>query len=113
MTTGVFPLGRVDVVSASPASYAKVVVQLVGVPRNILVADHVDDPPVLDDVMAVGEGRGEVEILLDQEDREALLLQPPDQQGFTILLVEQNFQDRKSTRLNSSHLGNSYDVFCL
>jgi len=46
-------------------SHPEIVVQLVGLPRNILVADHVDDPPVLDDVMAVGEGRGEVEILLD------------------------------------------------
>src|SRR5262245_13723601 len=27
--------------------------------------------------------------------------------------IEQNGQDRKSTRLNSSHLGNSYAVFCL
>src|SRR5437588_7682891 len=60
-------------------SHAKVVVQLVGVPRNSLVADHVDDAPVLDDVMAIGQGRGKMEILLDQEDREALLLQPADQ----------------------------------
>src|SRR5258705_3371923 len=27
--------------------------------------------------------------------------------------VAHNFQDRKSTRLNSSHLGISYAVFCL
>src|SRR5690242_17865606 len=79
MTTGVFPIGRIDLVSAPPSSYPEVVAQLVGVARNILVADHVDHPPVLDDVMAVGEGCGKVEILLDQKDREALLLQPADQ----------------------------------
>src|ERR1035438_263262 len=28
-------------------------------------------------------------------------------------VVEKNVQDRKSTRLNSSHLGISYAVFCL
>ena len=67
-----------SVVVTAHLSHAEVVVQLAGVPRNILVADHVDDPPVLDDVVAVGEGRGKVEILLDQEDREALLLQPAD-----------------------------------
>jgi hypothetical protein len=55
-------------------SYPEVVVQLVSAARDILVADHVDDAPVLDDVMTVGEGRGKVEILLDQQDREALLL---------------------------------------
>ena len=47
------------------SSHAEIVVQLVHVLRKILVADHVDDAPVLDHVMAVGEGRGKVEILLD------------------------------------------------
>ena len=32
----------------------------------------VDDAPVLHDVMAVGDGGGETEILLDQQDGEAL-----------------------------------------
>src|SRR6476469_8941583 len=63
---------------SSPSSYPKVVVQLVGAARNILVADHVDDLPVLDDVMTICEGRGKMEILLDQQAREALLLQPAD-----------------------------------
>src|ERR1700720_4532200 len=79
MTTGVFPIVALAVVSASPASHSEIIMQLVGVPRDILVADHVDDLPVLDDIMAVGEGRGEVEILLDQEDREALIFQLADQ----------------------------------
>src|SRR3984893_7922274 len=60
-------------------SHPEIVVQLVGVPRDILVADHVDDLPVLDDIVAVGEGRGEVKILLDQKDREALMFQLTDQ----------------------------------
>ena|SRR6516162_8113747 len=47
-------------------SYAEIGVQLVGILRQILVADHIDDATVLDDVMAVGKGRGEMEILLDQ-----------------------------------------------
>src|SRR5262245_31528625 len=38
---------------------------------------------------------------------EAVVRAPPD--GYTLLLV----LDRKSTRLNSSHLGISYAVFCL
>src|SRR3954471_3049991 len=38
--------------------------------------DHVNDPPVLDDVVPVGHGLGEPEILLHQQDGEALLLQP-------------------------------------
>ena len=47
------------------SSHAEIVVQLVHVLRKILVADHVDDAPMLDDVMTVGKGRGKVEILLD------------------------------------------------
>ena len=34
--------------------------------------DHVDDPAVLHDVVPVGDGRGEAEVLLDQQDGEAL-----------------------------------------
>src|SRR5262245_63481608 len=33
--------------------------------------------------------------------------------GVGLLLRRQRFGDRKSTRLNSSHLGISYAVFCL
>src|SRR5258705_3422491 len=33
--------------------------------------------------------------------------------GTSVLLGELNSRDRKSTRLNSSHLGISYAVFCL
>ena len=33
--------------------------------------DHVDHAAVLHDVVAVGDGRGEAEVLLDQQDGEA------------------------------------------
>src|SRR5215469_3831509 len=72
------PKKRQSLRVASSSSYSKIVVQLLGVARNVLVADHVDNLPVLDDVMAVGEGRGEVKVLLDQQDREALLPKPAD-----------------------------------
>src|SRR5437763_11379733 len=38
--------------------------------------------------------------------------QPPPRQAFCIAVVELR-EDRKSTRLNSSHRCNSYAVFCL
>src|SRR3984893_6069328 len=59
-------------------SHTKTVVQLVDVLRKILVADHIDDAAVLDNVMAVGEGRGKGKILLDQQEGESLLLQAAD-----------------------------------
>src|SRR5256885_10500127 len=59
-----------------------------------------DDVAVVDDPDAVGEDVGLLEVLRGQEDGHAFLLrQPPE--------------DRKSTRLNSSHLVISYAVFCL
>src|SRR5271167_5092929 len=56
----------------------KIPVQLVEVLGEILVADHVDDAAVLDDVVTIGEGRREVKVLLDEKDRKALLLQGAD-----------------------------------
>ena len=44
----------------------------------LFVPDHVDYAPMFDDVMAIGEGCGKVEILLHQQDRETLVFQPPD-----------------------------------
>src|SRR5258705_6712145 len=37
----------------------------------------------------------------------------PDNAGRPSVQEENHFSDRKSTRLNSSHLGISYAVFCL
>src|SRR5262249_26183114 len=56
----------------------EVVVQLAEVSRQFGIAEAVDDPPVLDDVMAVGNRRGKPEILLDQENGKSLLLQGTD-----------------------------------
>src|SRR5690349_4474502 len=65
-----------------PPSHAQVLVQLLLLPLDVLVRDHVDHPAVLDHVVAVGELGGEAEVLLDQQDGEALPLQladrPPD-----------------------------------
>src|SRR5271166_2625996 len=73
------PFALLAVMPVSPRfSYPEVVVQLVGAARDILVGDHVNDAPVLDYVVTVGEGRGKVEILLDQQDSEAFPLQPAD-----------------------------------
>src|SRR5260370_15319240 len=53
-------------------SDAQILVQFVEVLRQFGVADHVDDAAVLNDVVPVGDGRGEMEILLDEKDGEAL-----------------------------------------
>src|SRR5690348_9349491 len=78
MKAGETPAVRPYMPISSPSSNSEIVVQLVRVPRKILVANHVDDAPVLDHVMTVGQRRGKGEILLDQEDRKAFLLQPTD-----------------------------------
>src|SRR5579859_5018878 len=63
---------------AARGSNAQICVQLVRVRRDLAVLDHIDDRAVLDHVMAVGDGRGESEILLDQQNGEPLGLQGPD-----------------------------------
>ena len=55
--------------------------QLVEVMREVRVGDHVDNAAVLDYVVTIGEGRGEVKILLDEQDCEAPLLQGADQRA--------------------------------
>src|SRR5260370_41154471 len=57
---------------------SEIVVQFAEVLRQLGIAEHVDDPAVLDDVMAVGDCRGEAEILLDQEHRKPFRLQCAD-----------------------------------
>src|SRR5437763_14329554 len=56
-------------------SNAEIFVQFVLVLRQFRVVERVDDPAVLDDVMAVGDRRGEAEILLNQQDRKAFPFQ--------------------------------------
>src|SRR5688572_23896648 len=58
--------------------YAKVFVQLVHAGPEPRVRDLVDDPAALHDVVAVGHGGREAEVLLDEQDREALRLEPGD-----------------------------------
>src|SRR6185312_1861372 len=58
-----------------PLSYAEVAIELVGVGRELGVGDRVDDSPVLDHVVPVGDRCGEAEILLHQQDREAARFQ--------------------------------------
>src|SRR5437879_5006244 len=57
---------------------SEILVQLVHVGVELRVDDGVDDAPMLHDVMPVGHGGREPEILLDEKDREALRLQAPD-----------------------------------
>src|SRR5437762_10940151 len=56
----------------------KVFVQLFHVRVELGVGNHVDDPSVLEYVMPVGHRRCEAKILLDQQNREALVLEPRD-----------------------------------
>src|SRR5260370_24374885 len=56
----------------------EILVDLVHVGVGLRVDDGVDDAPMLHDVMPVGHGGREPEILLDEEDREPLRLQAPD-----------------------------------
>src|SRR5947209_655608 len=60
------------------ASDAEIGMQLRHVGVELRVVNHVDDPAVLHHVVTVGDGRREMEILLDQQDGEALRLQPRD-----------------------------------
>ena len=64
-------------VSFASVSNAEIVVQLFEVGVEFGIGEAFDDAAVLHDVMAVGDRRGETEVLLDQQDREALLLQRP------------------------------------
>src|SRR3954465_10674608 len=58
--------------------YAEIGVKLVHVGLQVGIGEAIDDLAVLDDVVAVGHGGGEAEILLDQKDGEAFRLQPRD-----------------------------------
>src|SRR6476620_11010431 len=68
----------IDTPSLKRLSHAQVLVQLCHMAIELGVRDPVDDPAVLHHVVAIRDGRGEAEILLDQQDREALLLQRAD-----------------------------------
>src|SRR6516162_4575092 len=50
-------------------------VQPVHAPGKLRIGEGVDDPTMLHDEETVGQSRGEAEILLDEQDREALALE--------------------------------------
>jgi hypothetical protein len=58
------------------ASDAEIGVQLVHVGCKLRIGKTVDNLAVLDDVVTVGRGGREPEILLDQENGKTFLLQP-------------------------------------
>src|SRR5712691_559697 len=57
---------------------AQVLVELVHAGLQAVVGNHVHDPPVLHQVMAIGDGGGEAEVLLDEQDGEAPGLEARD-----------------------------------
>src|SRR6185503_8137892 len=57
---------------------AEVIFHVAHARLELLARDHVDHLPVLDDVEAVSQRGGKSEILLDEQDREALVLQLAD-----------------------------------
>src|SRR5213593_954611 len=57
---------------------AQVLVELVHAGLQAVVGNHVDHPSVLHQVMAIGDGGREAEILLDEQDREPLSLEARD-----------------------------------
>src|SRR5919109_1605332 len=75
---GIESLLRLGGTASVPSLYPKVLVQLLHLHRELGVRDHVDHTAVLDDVMPVGDGGGEMEVLLHQEDGEPLGLEPSD-----------------------------------
>src|SRR5690242_1973366 len=98
----------------SDPSNTQVLVQLVHVPVERGVFDHVDDAPVLHHVMPVGDGGREAEILLDEQDREAALLERADRapdlldddrrQSFRRLVQQQEARARTQDAPDGEHL---------
>src|SRR3990167_6083898 len=99
---------------SGPSLYAEVLVQLVHAGRQLRVGNHVHHPAVLHHVVAVGDPRGEAEVLLDQQDGEALGLQAPDggadllhddgRQPFRRLVQQQEAGARPQDAADGEHL---------
>src|SRR5271165_93779 len=65
-------------VSGASSSHPQRLMQLVHPSRELGVGEGVDDLSVLHDEEAIGQSRGEAEVLLDQEDGEAVALELGD-----------------------------------
>src|SRR5690242_7387540 len=63
---------------SSLPSDSEILVQLADIGIELVVGEHVDDLAMLDDIVAVRQCRGKAEVLLDQQNGEALLLQRAD-----------------------------------
>src|SRR5262245_1556370 len=70
-------------------------------------------PPKPEEPDEAGSALAKASLMLATEDDTALLKLLPDQPPLLHLGSAVSSSDRKSTRLNSSHLGISYAVFCL
>src|SRR5574340_1835519 len=98
-------------------SRASMSVAEIGAPHRLIAPDLVGaagerDPAGLEQVRAVREVEREARVLFDQQHGHPVLAvdlaHDPEDLG-----DHQRRQDRKSTRLNSSHQKISYAVFCL
>src|SRR6266496_679497 len=72
------PFDGMSEVGAGDALYSEVLVELAHAALDLRVRNHLDHAPALDDVVAVRHPGREAEILLDQQDREPLGLEPAD-----------------------------------
>src|SRR5713101_6024650 len=92
----------------------QVLVQLVHRRVEMLVLDHVHDSTALHDVVAVGHGRGEAEVLFDEQDREPLgletaqrradLLDDDGRQSLRRLVEEEQTRARAQDTRDREHL---------
>src|SRR5690348_16910740 len=76
-TTAAAAHSTLNFISTLPSD-SEILVQFADIRVERVIGDHVDDLAMLDDVVTVGQGRGKAEVLLHQQDGEALLLQRTD-----------------------------------
>src|SRR5690606_41210791 len=98
---------------ASPRADAELLAaHVVGVDRGKLMMHPLVDPPVLEALRELVERRAKREPL--QHLLGTAVLGPVEVAvGPGVFTPRPETEDRKSTRLNSSHVKNSYAVFCL
>src|SRR5213594_2649046 len=99
---------------ALPSLDSEILVQLAHVGVELGVGDRVDDAAVLHDVVAVGDGGREPEVLLDEQDRESVGLQPANggadllddhrRQAFGGLVQQEQARARSQDARDGEHL---------